>query len=103
MVQEDAYLAIITTGVAESVLNFDLVTRRGTSEHIISHCNAETALQLNLMVVVHTVSPALATIDGKACILSEPIIYSIAPDEVGHGRLSGRAELILGSFGGLEK
>merc|ERR1719183_2052063 len=54
------------------------------------------------MVMVLTVSPALATIYGKSCILGVPVIHGIASDEIGHGCFSGRPELILRSFGWLE-
>merc|ERR1719183_1372994 len=101
--QEDAHLAIVAELIAKCVLNFGLVASGGACEHVVAHCNANTALQLNLMVIVHTISPAFTTIDSKSCILFVTAIHNIASDKVRHGFSSGRTELIFGSLCWLEQ
>jgi len=101
--QEDADLAIIAPDIAKSVLNLSLVTRGSTSEIVVAHCNAKSSLQLDLMIVIHAISPTLTSIDRKPCILSIATLNNVSSHEIRHGFLCCRAELILGSLCWLEQ
>jgi len=101
--QEDADLAIITPLIAECVLNLCLVTCSGASEIVVAHSNTKPTRQLDLMVVIHAVCPAFATINGKSCVFGIATINNIASNEVRHGFLCCRAELIFGSLGWLKQ
>ena len=102
MVEEDAHLAVVTAGVTEGVLHGGNIASGGASKLVGAHGNAHVTLELHLVVLVHAGGPALATVDGKAAILLVATLNGIAAHKVGHGLLSGGAESVLGSLGGLE-
>jgi len=103
VVQEDADLAVIAALVAEGVLDCADVASGGAGEVVCAHRNAEAALELNLVVVVYAVGPALAAIDGEAAVLGVSALHNIAAHKVGHRLLRGRAEGELGGLGRLEE
>mmetsp|Transcript_44348 Transcript_44348/g.101667 ORF Transcript_44348/g.101667 Transcript_44348/m.101667 type:complete len:268 (-) Transcript_44348:322-1125(-) len=102
VVEEDAQLAVRVLLVAEGVLDLGLAARGRAREVIVAHRNTDVALQLDLVVVIDAVGPALAPVDGEASILIVAIVDHFASHEVGHRLSAGRAELVLGSLGGLE-
>jgi len=103
VVEEDANLAVIAAGVAESVLDLGLIVSRGAGEDVVTHGHADAALKLDLVVVVDAVSPALAAVDGESSILLVAVGNDLTANKVGHSLLAGGAELVLGGLGGLEQ
>ena len=71
-------------------------------EVIGAHGKANATLELHLVVVVHTRSPAFATVDCETAVLLVAALNNIATHKVGHGLLRGGAEFVLGSLRGLE-
>merc|ERR1719231_135660 len=102
VVQEDAHLAVSATAVAEGVLDGADITGGGAGEVVRAHGNAHAILDLNLVVGVHAVGPALAAVDGKATILGVATAHNLATNKVRHGLGGGWAELEVSSLGWLE-
>merc|ERR1719311_174601 len=97
VVQEDAHLTIVASFVPERVLDLRLFASGRTSEVIVAHGNGNSLLELDLMVVVHTVRKALAAIDRKATVLSIAV-DSLAAHEIGHRLLGRRPELVVDGY-----
>ena len=93
MVQEDAHVAVSILLVAKGVLYFGLASIRTAGEIVVAHGDGRVAVHLNLVVVEHNVSPALATVDGEACVLLMTVLHGLVPNKVRHGVGGCRSEL----------
>jgi len=103
VVEEDAHLAVVAARVAEGVLDLGLARVLRRREEVVTHGDADAALELDLVVVVDALRPALAAVDREARILLVAVVDDRAADEVRHGLLAGRPELVLGGLGRLEE
>mmetsp|Transcript_53879 Transcript_53879/g.89456 ORF Transcript_53879/g.89456 Transcript_53879/m.89456 type:complete len:253 (+) Transcript_53879:169-927(+) len=101
--EENPHLAVVTAHVAEGVLDFSLGAGGGTCEVVVAHRDRDSALELDLVVVVAALSPALATIDRKAGILLVAVLDNAATNEVRHRLRTRRAELVIGGLRRFEK
>mmetsp|Transcript_15880 Transcript_15880/g.20021 ORF Transcript_15880/g.20021 Transcript_15880/m.20021 type:complete len:213 (+) Transcript_15880:233-871(+) len=102
MVQEDAHLLVLTTLVAEGVLHLDLVTGGRAGKVIVAHGEGNAINCLNLMVVIHTVRPPIASVDGESPIFLVTNGHSLVANEVRHGVFGAGAELRGVAFCGFE-
>ena len=100
--QEDAHLAVVAARVPKRILDLSLTPIGGVSEVVVAHGDANVSLNLDLVVVIDHLAPALATVDREASILFVAAVDDAAADEVGHGLLARRAELEVGGLGRLE-
>mmetsp|Transcript_3612 Transcript_3612/g.5408 ORF Transcript_3612/g.5408 Transcript_3612/m.5408 type:complete len:441 (-) Transcript_3612:262-1584(-) len=103
VVEEDAQLAVIVLLVTEGVLDLDLAVVRGVGEVVVAHSYGAITKDLNLVVVEHNIRPALATVNGETGVLLVAAINCIVADEVRHGLIGGRAELVRGALGRFEE
>merc|ERR1719203_1518501 len=103
MVQDDAHLTIVAALVSKGVLDRRLLSGGGTGEVVVAHGNGNVTLNFDLVVVVHTIRPALAAIDRKAAVLSVAVLDRLAADKVGHRLLGRWPELVRSSLRRLEE
>ena len=95
MVQKYANDPIIASHIAKGVLCLGLLVGGGAGKIVIAHRESNVALDDNVVVVVHALRPALATVDSEAVILVVAAVYVGSTDEVGYCRLGCWAELVL--------
>ena len=93
MVQEDAHIAVRILLIAERILHLGLASIGAAGEIVVAHGDGRVAIHLNLVVVEHNLSPALATVDSKASILLMTILNCSVADKVRHSVGSGWPEL----------
>ena len=105
VVEEDAHLAVVAARVAEGVLDRRDVAGGGAREVVRAHGHADAALELDLVVVVHALGPALAAVDREASVLALELVvlHRLGADKVRHGLLTRRAERVGGRLGRLEQ
>jgi hypothetical protein len=103
MVEEDAHVAVVAPRVAKRVLDRRNLARRRAREVVSAHGKADAVLDLDLVVFVDALLPALSTIDGEASILSVALLDSLAAHKVRHCLLGGWAELVLARLRWLEE
>ena len=86
MVQKYANDPIIASYIAKGVLCLGLLVGGGAGK-MIALRESNIALDDNVVVVVHALRPALATVDSEAVILVVAAVYVGSTDEVGYRRL----------------
>ena len=95
MVQKYANDPIIASYIAKGVLCLGLLVGGGAGKIVIAHRESNIALDDNVVVVVHALRPAFATVDSEAVILVVAAVYVRSTDEVGYRRLGCWTELVL--------
>merc|ERR1740121_3497084 len=103
VVQKDAHPAVFIFLIAEGVLDLSFRRVGGGGEVVSAHGDCGIATQLNLVVLEDHVRPALAAVDGEACVLVVATWHSRAANKVGHGRVRSGAEGVFSRLGRLEE
>ena len=80
--QEDAHVAVRILLIAERILHLGLASIGAAGEVVVAHGDGRVAIHLNLVVVEHDVSPALATVDGEATVLLVTVLDGLVPNKV---------------------